>query len=62
MPHAGEFSVPPYPKDLVIPILTAQPALMLAGMVVIAKAPWNPGSGDGLYRRNNANTAWVFVG
>ncbi len=34
-----------------------------AGMMVLADGTnWNPGSGEGLYRRNLANTAWVLVG
>lgn len=34
-----------------------------AGMIVLADGTdWDPGSGEGLYRRNLANTAWVFLG
>lgn len=41
----------------------AEPARKFAGMVVNADgADWNPGSGEGLYRRDKANAAWVFIG
>ena len=44
-------------------ILRAEPVRYWAGMVVYADGTdWNPGSGQGLYRRNVANSAWVFVG
>jgi hypothetical protein len=43
--------------------LTAEPASPAAGMVVLADGvSWDPGSGEGMYRRNAANTAWVFIG
>lgn len=42
---------------------TSEPARMRARMVVYADGTsWDPGSGEGLYRRNNANSAWVFIG
>ncbi len=44
-------------------LLTAPPDKIEPRMVVYADGvSWNPGSGEGIYRRNNANTAWVFVG
>jgi hypothetical protein len=40
-----------------------EPEKVVAGMLVIADGTeWNPGSGEGLYRRNKDNTAWVFIG
>lgn len=43
--------------------LHTAPAKVRAGMLVMADgADWNPGSGEGLYRRNKANSAWVFIG
>lgn len=42
--------------------LHAEPARVRAGMLVLADGTnWNPGSGEGVYRRNAANTAWVAV-
>jgi hypothetical protein len=44
-------------------ILHAAPAKSFAGDVVYADgADWDPGSGEGLYRRNALNTLWVFIG
>jgi hypothetical protein len=44
-------------------ILRAEPQRLRAGMVVYADGTdWNPGSGEGIYRRNVANNAWVFLG
>lgn len=41
----------------------AQPKIVFSGMIVMADgADWNPGAGAGMYRRNEANAAWVFVG
>jgi hypothetical protein len=41
----------------------AEPRRMLAYMMVMADGTnWDPGSGRGLYRRNKANTAWVYLG
>jgi hypothetical protein len=48
---------------LELQILHAAPVRIRAGMLVIADGTdWNPGSGAGLYRRNAANAAWVFIG
>ena len=44
-------------------VLHAEPVRVRAGMYVTADGvDWNPGSGEGLYRRNAANSAWVFIG
>lgn len=43
-------------------IVYKEPAKMKPGLVVYADGTqWNPGSGEGLYRRSLSNT-WVFVG
>lgn len=43
--------------------LPSEPARYWAGMYVMADGTnWDPGSGEGLYRRNAANSAWVFIG
>ena len=43
-------------------VLYAEPARPRTGRVVYADGTeWNPGSGEGLYRRSLANT-WVFLG
>lgn len=52
-----------FSEDLILPYLHVEPEKVVAGMVVLADgADWNPGSGAGMYRRNEANSAWVFVG
>jgi hypothetical protein len=44
-------------------VLHAAPDKVRAGMVVYADGTnWNPGSGEGIYRRDKANAAWVFLG
>lgn len=44
-------------------VLHVEPPRIWAGMLVMADGTdWNPGSGEGLYRRNVANNAWVFIG
>jgi hypothetical protein len=49
--------------ESIFKILYAEPARMYAGMVVYADGTtWNPGAGEGLYRRNKANAAWVSLG
>jgi hypothetical protein len=49
--------------EFTLQILHAQPTRVFKGMVVYADGTdWNPGSGEGIYRRNKANAAWVFVG
>jgi hypothetical protein len=48
---------------LELAILYAEPQRFRPGMLVIADgSDWDPGSGAGLYRRNEANNAWVFIG
>ncbi len=43
--------------------LTAEPARYWAGMIVLADGTnWDPGSGEGAYRRDAANASWVFLG
>lgn len=43
--------------------LHREPSRVKPGMVVLADGTdWDPGSGAGMYRRNEANTAWVFCG
>jgi len=43
-------------------ILTSEPLASSPGLVVYADGvSWNPGSGEGLYRRSLART-WVFIG
>jgi hypothetical protein len=42
--------------------LHAPPARIFGGMAAIADGTdWNPGSGAGLYLRNEANDAWLFI-
>lgn len=44
-------------------VLHAEPARVWAGLVIYADGTdFDPGSGEGLYRRNAANAAWVFIG
>ena len=44
-------------------VLYAEPSKTFPGMVVYCDGvTWNPGSGEGIYRRNKGNTAWNFVG
>lgn len=39
------------------------PLNTFSGQIVLADGTdWNPGSGVGMYYRNEANAAWVFVG
>lgn len=43
--------------------LTAPPDRPFAGQIVLADGSnWDPGSGEGLYRRNADNSAWTFIG
>lgn len=43
-------------------VLYAQPSRVVVGMVVLADGTsWNPGSGEGLYRRTLAG-AWKYIG
>lgn len=48
---------------VVFKVLHAEPVKVRGGMVAYADGTnWNPGSGAGLYRRSEDNTAWSFVG
>lgn len=48
---------------VVLQELVAQPASMLANMMVLADGTlWDPGSGAGIYRRDPTNTSWIYVG
>jgi hypothetical protein len=39
------------------------PTNTFAGQILAADGTdWNPGAGVGIYQRNEANTAWRFVG
>lgn len=41
----------------------AAPSRLRPGMFVYADgSDWNPGSGEGLYRRDKTNASWIFVG
>lgn len=44
-------------------VLHAAPKRYRAGMEVYADGTdWDPGSGEGKYRRDSTNTSWVFIG
>lgn len=44
-------------------VLYAEPSKTFPAMEVYADGTsFNPGSGEGVYRRNAANSAWVFLG
>ena len=44
-------------------VLYAEPEKLSPGMLVYASGTtFDPGSGEGIYRRNLSNTAWVFLG
>lgn len=46
-----------------IQVAHAEPKKLRAGIVAYADgADWNPGSGEGLYRRDKANANWVYIG
>lgn len=52
-----------YAEAVILPVLYVAPEKFTAGQLVYADGvTWNPGSGEGIYRRNAANAAWVFVG
>lgn len=43
-------------------VLYAEPSRTFAGMIVYADGTsWNPGSGEGFYRRNKDNDGWVYT-
>jgi hypothetical protein len=48
---------------LSLKVLHAEPAKYFAGMVIYADgSDFNPGSGEGIYRRKADNSGWSFVG
>ena len=50
-------------EDVILTYLHVAPRKVLPGMLVLADGTdWNPGSGEGAYRRNKANSAWIFLG
>lgn len=52
-----------YAEAVIFPVLHTPPEKFDPGMIVYADGTnWDPGSGEGIYRRNAANSAWVFVG
>jgi hypothetical protein len=58
--RSAAFRAEPYMQ---LEVLTASPDKTFAGMLVYADGTnWNPGSGEGVYRRDNANAAWDFLG
>lgn len=40
----------------------AAPSKLHDGMVVRAKSPWDPGSGDGVYYYDDDTAAWIKLG
>ncbi len=47
----------------VLQVLHAAPDRLFAGMLIYADGTdYDPGSGVGIYRRNEANNAWLFIG
>lgn len=49
--------------SLRLQIIHAAPTKVFADMVIYADGTdYDPGSGAGIYRRNEANNAWVFIG
>lgn len=49
--------------DVSYQVRHAAPNRTWAGMSVYADGTdWNPGSGEGIYRRDKTNANWVFVG
>lgn len=49
--------------SLRLQILYAEPSKLFAGMIVYADgSDWDPGSGEGVYRRDKTNSSWVHLG
>lgn len=49
--------------EFTLQILHATPTKTWAGQVIyVDGTDFNPGSGAGVYRRNAANSGWVFLG
>ena len=56
----GLESAAPYHQ---LQILYAEPSKLFAGMIVYADGTtWDPGSGEGVYRRDKTNSSWVHLG
>lgn len=52
-----------YAEAVIFPTLHVPPEKFEPGMIVLADgADWDPGSGAGMYRRDEANSTWVFIG
>lgn len=50
-------------ESVTLTVLYVAPERIRPGMLVYADGTqWNPGSGEGVYRRNAANAAWVYLG
>jgi hypothetical protein len=49
--------------EFTLQVRNAAPTKTWAGLFVYADGVnWNPGSGEGLYRRDKTNASWVFIG
>jgi hypothetical protein len=49
--------------EMRLKVLHAAPTKTTAGMLVCADGVnWDPGSGEGVYRRDKTNASWVFIG
>ncbi len=49
--------------NVLMEILHMPPERIVAGMLILADGvDFDPGSGEGLYRRDKTNTTWVFIG
>lgn len=52
-----------YEASIGLKILHAAPDRIRPGQLIYADGTdYDPGSGAGVYRRNEANSAWVFLG
>lgn len=50
-------------NELILAVLYAEPDRLYPGMLIYADGvTWNPGGGEGVYRRNKTNAAWVLIG
>lgn len=60
--RAAQASTSPW-DGLRMQVLNVAPRKTAPGDIVFADGTnWNPGSGEGLYIRNAANTAWRYLG
>jgi hypothetical protein len=49
--------------EMRLKVLHAAPTKTAAGMLVCADGVnWDPGFGEGYYRRDKTNASWVFIG